>query len=161
MFFDERPRVCQGPRRHATPLPLSSENHTLPFSPPCFPDGGSQLAWRPANPPARTGLSDSHLSVLALRGNALTGPVPASLGDIQSLNVLNLAGNDLTGPVPASLGNTALGTVLLAHNELSGPIPPTLGNLELLTTLNMASNALTGAVPASLGNLPALREAQA
>ncbi len=41
---------------------------------------------------------------LSLRGNGLTGAVPAAFGNLTNLYLLYLGDNDLTGPIPAALG---------------------------------------------------------
>ena len=103
---------------------------------------------------------------LDLSGNALTGPIPAALGDLELLQTLNLAGhrwdptsqqsftNALTGPIPAGLGRlTSLSSLDLSENELTGPIPTSLGRLSNLGWLVLDRNELTGPIPAELRNL--------
>ena len=94
---------------------------------------------------------------LDLFNNALTGPVPAELGDLESLTELSLFLNGLTGPVPPELGNLeSLTELYLSFNDLTGSIPVELGNLESLTELSLSSNDLTGSIPPELGNLDSL-----
>ncbi|MYB05916.1 MAG: hypothetical protein F4Y24_06145 [Gemmatimonadetes bacterium] len=91
---------------------------------------------------------------LISRSNNLTGPVPAELGNLDSLRELDLGSNQLTGPIPAELGNLGnLEELSLSRNNLTGPIPAELGNLDSLTELSLASNQLTGPIPTELGNL--------
>ena len=91
---------------------------------------------------------------LSLRGNDLTGPIPAELGTLVNLGVLDLGDNALTGSVPAWLGNlTGLRWLHLGRNELTGPIPAELGNLANLESLYLHLNALTGPIPSELGRL--------
>ena len=91
---------------------------------------------------------------LELRGNDLTGPIPAELGNLVNLRGLGLGGNDLTGPVPAWLGNLVnLEWLYLWGNELTGPIPGELGSLVNLESLGLWGNALTGPIPGELGSL--------
>ena len=95
---------------------------------------------------------------LRLDRNALSGPIPAELGNLASLRVLSLGYNTFSGPIPPELGNLArLEWLLLTSNDLSGPIPPELGNLARLEALGLARNALSGPIPASLANLPNLK----
>ena len=64
--------------------------------------------------------------------------------------MLYLSSNQLSGPIPASLGNLPkLATLYLSSNQLSGPIPASLGNLPKLATLYLAGNQLSGCLPAA------------
>ena len=91
------------------------------------------------------------------RTTALTGPIPAELGNLADLTRLDLGGNDLTGPIPPTLGNlTGLRELILARNGLTGEIPAELGNLTSLHWLDLGRNRLTGALPAALGRLTSL-----
>ena len=101
----------------------------------------------------------SNLQGLYLWGNQLTGPIPAELGNLSNLQELGLSGNQLTGPIPASLGNLSnLQGLYLWGNQLTGPIPAELGNLSNLQELGLSGNQLTGPIPAELGNLSNLQE---
>lgn len=92
-----------------------------------------------------------------LRGNHLTGPIPAELGNLDNLAELVLDFNDLTGPIPAELANlNSLRELALTFNRLTGPIPPALGNLPNLAGVHLAGNRLTGPIPAELGNLESI-----
>ena len=98
------------------------------------------------------------LRTLDLRFNALTGPIPPALGNLARLQVLSLGYNTFSGPIPPELGNLArLEALGLTSNDLSGPIPPELGNLARLEALGLAMNDLSGPIPASLANLPNLK----
>ncbi len=95
---------------------------------------------------------------LRLEGHALTGTIPAALGDLSQLRRLHLGYNQLSGRIPPALGNLARLEVLsLFVNRLTGAIPAELGNLARLGTLDFAWNRLTGAIPPELGNLAQLR----
>lgn len=121
------------------------------------------------------------LRTLMLTSNALTGSIPASIGNITTLLELDLSYNEqLSGPVPSTiknlwqlqrlyLYNTAIegplpsdwsGMVSLERlwihtAALTGPIPASIGDLPMLEDLNLGNNALTGAIPAGLGNTSA------
>ena len=100
---------------------------------------------------------DGRVTELLLNRNALTGPIPAELGNLTKLEYLYLYDNALTGPIPAELGKLAkLEYLYLGHNALTGPIPAELGNLAKLECLYLDGNALTGPIPAELGNLAEL-----
>ena len=91
---------------------------------------------------------------LTLRGNNLSGSLPAKLGDLVNLTHLYLHQNALSGSLPVELGNLVnLTHLYLYQNTLSGAIPPQLGNLVNLTHLYLYQNTLSGAIPPELGNL--------
>ncbi|MDE2904090.1 MAG: hypothetical protein OXP73_13820 [Chloroflexota bacterium] len=96
----------------------------------------------------------THVRVLNLVANQLTGPIPAELGELASLRELHLDFNHLSGPIPLELAHPPnLEILVLEVNELSGPIPPELSRLANLTRLSLGSNALTGPIPPELGGL--------
>ena len=91
---------------------------------------------------------------LDLEENGLTGPLPAALGNLDSLEMLDLGRNELTGALPGWLGELSdLRRVSLWGNEFTGEIPSSLRNLSRLEFLNLSGNGLTGPAPAWLGDL--------
>ena len=95
--------------------------------------------------------ANGRVNGLFLRGNQLTGEIPAELGGLADLEVLSLAANGLTGEIPAELGNlTNLESLSLYQNQLTGEIPAELGRLTNLTLLYLSGNQVSGCVPASL-----------
>jgi hypothetical protein len=90
--------------------------------------------------------------IVFLSANALTGTVPAFVGD--SLRGLYLSENKLQGPIPESLcQHTHMEALFLDENELTGSIPTCIGNLSNLKQLYLFKNQLTGFVPIELGRL--------
>ncbi len=93
---------------------------------------------------------------LVLGGNAFTGGIPASLGDLGSLRRLWLHRNDggFEGGIPAELGSLPrLRYLMLYGNDLAGGIPASLGDATNLKALYLHDNMLSGSIPASLGSL--------
>jgi RHS repeat-associated protein len=87
----------------------------------------------------------------------LNGPIPTTIGGINTLEYLALPG--ATGVIPDSIGSLSNLTDLYLPS-VSGDIPETLGNLLKLTQLNLGgagANGLTGNIPSVLGNLTELR----
>lgn len=85
-----------------------------------------------------------------LTENALTGTIPAVLGNLQALSGLNLRYNQLNGPIPPQLGDIPVVNLNLRNNQLSGPIPPELGNIRngrSLVRLELNNNQLVGPIP--------------
>lgn len=95
---------------------------------------------------------------IALNGNKLSGPIPASLGQLTALITLDLSENRLVGSVPGELAALPqLRTLDLESNQLSGPIPAELAKLHCLETLYLSKNSLTGPIPGELARLQHLR----
>jgi leucine-rich repeat protein SHOC2 len=107
------------------------------------------------------GASAGRVVQIAMKGEGLTGDLPAELGGLTALTTwvvqIAMKGEGLTGDLPAALGRlTALTTLNLSRNQLAS-VPAELRGLTALTTLNLSGNQLTS-VPAALGRLTALRE---
>ena len=99
----------------------------------------------------------SHVAVLNLAYNRLSGTIPSELGQLSKLVNLYLYNNRLTGTIPKELGNlTNLMTLYISNNQLTGAIPKELGNLTEVRTLIFHNNQLWGSMPSELGNLTKL-----
>ncbi|KAG5549944.1 hypothetical protein RHGRI_015042 [Rhododendron griersonianum] len=87
----------------------------------------------------------------------LTGPIPASIGNLKKLTNLILIGSGFSGPIPRTIGSLEQLVMLsLNSNSFSGPIPAQLGNLSNLYWLDLADNKLSGAIPVSDATTPGL-----
>ncbi|GMJ15404.1 hypothetical protein like AT2G16250 [Hibiscus trionum] len=101
----------------------------------------------------------SRLSTLYLGINNLAGSIPLALGLLSNLKFLDLSGNSLTGSIPSSFGSLAnIERLELASNYLSGSIPPGLGSLKGLQVFNVSDNDLSGSIPSQFGNFSRLLE---
>ncbi|MEM9836043.1 MAG: HYR domain-containing protein [Bacteroidota bacterium] len=90
----------------------------------------------------------------SLNGNGLTGSIPPSLAQINSLNGLYLAENNLEGNFPEELGNLDnLQYLYLTNNNLSGPLPDAFAQLDQLLSLFLGGNQFTGPLPPSIGQM--------
>ncbi|TVU29237.1 hypothetical protein EJB05_20795, partial [Eragrostis curvula] len=88
------------------------------------------------------------LTELYLSSNRLTGQVPDSMGQCQSLQIIQMDHNFLAGKIPVSIGNiVSLINLNLSHNNFSGTIPLTLSDLRYLTILDISYNRLYGEIP--------------
>jgi len=97
---------------------------------------------------------------LLLRENRVQGSLPDELSLLaETIENLDFGNNRMTGPIPASIGNLRnLQTLRLDSNSLAGFVPTHIGSLTALTVLNFERNQLTGAVPQELASLSNLRE---
>lgn len=94
---------------------------------------------------------------LDLSENAITGSIPESLGYMNDLRYLSLFNNQLSGALPASLAYLdILVSLSLSSNQFSGPIPEYLADKDQLERLYLSGNQFSGAIPAVLADLPAL-----
>ena len=101
----------------------------------------------------------NQLESLELQDNELDGRIPSGLGRLQRLQLLDLGRNTLTGAIPDTLGKLAsLQRLFLNNNELTGPAPAELGNLTSLEWLFVNNNGLVGALPSSLTKLQRLSD---
>uniref|UniRef100_A0A1J3DZW7 non-specific serine/threonine protein kinase n=1 Tax=Noccaea caerulescens TaxID=107243 RepID=A0A1J3DZW7_NOCCA len=101
-----------------------------------------------------------NLKHLLLKGNNLTGPVPATLPNISTLQILEFENNNLIGSIPLSFGKARkLQYLGLAGNSLGSnsfgdlEFLDTLSNCTHLQTLSVGENRLGGDLPTSIANL--------
>lgn len=88
------------------------------------------------------------LGELDISDNMLTGELPSSLGNCESLEVLHLQGNLFKGSIPSSMAALrAIRDLDLSRNNLSGEIPQFLDGLVFLVNLNLSVNEFWGSVP--------------
>ncbi|KAG8069956.1 hypothetical protein GUJ93_ZPchr0006g40873 [Zizania palustris] len=77
--------------------------------------------------------------------NQLTGSIPVTLSNLQSLTAMSLNGNHLDGKLPDAFDSlTSLVNFDISSNNFSGPLPTSLGSMSSLTTLHMQDNQLSG-----------------
>ena len=96
----------------------------------------------------------THLSLLMLNGNNLTGNLPSELGLMTTLELITFRDMQLTGMIPSEIGLLTGAKVLLAsNNRLSGPIPNELRHLTRLNMLGLSDNLLTGTISEELSAL--------
>ena len=132
-------------------MPLNARQGTLTDSSPCNADLIPDVY-------ATTILTFSLSFVffpqyLSLRGNQLTGTIPATLGLAPDVSTLDLSANGITGAIPNNLGHPkTLRFMYLGFNQLTGRMP-----LGLAATV--AAGVRVGRVhqPATIAECPVWR----
>jgi hypothetical protein len=85
---------------------------------------------------------------VVLQNNAITGPIPETIGRLEKLQSLDLSNNSFTGEIPASLGELKnLNYLRLNNNSLIGTCPESLSKIEGLTLVDISYNNLSGSLP--------------
>lgn len=87
----------------------------------------------------------------------LAGPLPVSIGELDSLWYLNLKSNEFTGNISANLSGTSLQYFKCANNNLSGALPESLSELNIIS-FSIYNNQLVGEIPESYSNWQNLQE---
>ncbi|XP_076910282.1 putative LRR receptor-like serine/threonine-protein kinase At1g56130 [Bidens hawaiensis] len=86
------------------------------------------------------------LTVLVLRNNRISGPIPSDIGDYQNLTRLDLSFNNLNGQIPRGLFNLSqLSFLILGNNSLNGTLPDVKSSS--LRNIDVSYNELTGTLP--------------
>ncbi|XP_021800209.1 probable LRR receptor-like serine/threonine-protein kinase At4g36180 isoform X3 [Prunus avium] len=103
-------------------------------------------------------LWSSNISLLYLRDNLFSGPIPHNIGQVMpNLKYLDISTNSLSGSIPLFLGNLSqLQFILISNNLLSGEIPYFWNNMPSLVCINLSNNSLSGEIPHFWNNMPSL-----
>ena len=101
----------------------------------------------------------STLRKLILGANALSGTLPAWVGQFPSLEELETSTNSFHGTIPSSVGDLGNLTKLFlsSNTNMSGTVPPSVGRLLALKDLSLAAMNLSGTIPAAIENLTNLQ----
>jgi len=83
-----------------------------------------------------------------LQNNAISGPIPGTIGKLGMLKTLDMSDNQLTGSIPSSLGNLKnLNYLKLNNNSLSGVLPDSLASIDGFALVDLSFNNLSGPLP--------------
>ncbi|XP_043694518.1 probable LRR receptor-like serine/threonine-protein kinase At3g47570 [Telopea speciosissima] len=100
----------------------------------------------------------THLSMLFLGGNQLSGTIPIGIENLVNLTFLAMEVNFLEGNIPFCIGKLSKRQRLsLGANRLSGQIPSSIGNFTILYELHLDANNLNGTIPSSIENCQQLQ----
>ncbi|KAK4839315.1 hypothetical protein QYF36_020939 [Acer negundo] len=95
------------------------------------------------------------LTNLNLGQNYLTGPLSASIGNLNRMQYFTVGINALSGELPKELGNmTDMTSFAIGSNNFSGPLPSELGNWTKLEQFYIDSSGVSGEIPSTLAKLP-------
>ncbi|KAL7218646.1 hypothetical protein ACSBR2_011833 [Camellia fascicularis] len=95
----------------------------------------------------------THLHEIDLSLNYINGSIPKSFAKLP-LTILSLLGNRISGSIPKEIGDiTTLEDLILEDNWLGGPLPQNLGSLSHLKRLHLSANNFMGTIPATFINL--------
>ncbi|XAR68187.1 Non-specific serine/threonine protein kinase [Bertholletia excelsa] len=98
-----------------------------------------------------------HVTKIQLKGQNLTGSLPAEFANLSHLQEIDLSRNYINGSIPSTLSNLPLTILTLLGNRISGSIPKEIGDIATLEELNLEDNQLGGPLSQNLGNLSRLR----
>ncbi|KAK9057098.1 hypothetical protein SSX86_024465 [Deinandra increscens subsp. villosa] len=86
------------------------------------------------------------LTVLVLRNNRISGPIPTDIGEYKNLTRLDLSFNNLNGQIPKELFNLSrLVSLFLGNNSLNGTLPDVKSSG--LRNIDVSYNELSGILP--------------
>uniref|UniRef100_A0A5B6Z2D6 non-specific serine/threonine protein kinase n=1 Tax=Davidia involucrata TaxID=16924 RepID=A0A5B6Z2D6_DAVIN len=97
------------------------------------------------------------LQSLITFNNRLSGTIPASYGDCDSLSYVRIFNNELSGQIPVRFWSLpGLGFTQLENNRFEGTIPPSISGARHLTALLVSGNNFTGEFPSEICGLQEL-----
>ncbi|WRX13862.1 Protein kinase domain - like 10 [Theobroma cacao] len=80
-----------------------------------------------------------------LQNNAISGPIPSTIGKLEKLETLDLSNNTFRGEIPTSLGDLkSLNYLRLNNNSLTGACPDSLSNIGGLTLVVIGNPLICG-----------------
>ncbi|WOL14655.1 putative LRR receptor-like serine/threonine-protein kinase [Canna indica] len=94
-----------------------------------------------------------HVTSILLKGQNLTGTLPAEFANLTFLTDIDLTWNYLNGTIPVAWASLPLVHLSILGNRVSGTIPKELGDISTLKELILEGNQLQGPIPAELGKL--------
>lgn len=105
----------------------------------------------------RLDASGERVEELVLRGNNLSGGIPAELLQLTGLKKLDLGNNNLQGSIPDNVKSLKnLEYISLDSCQLSGTLPVGITQLGALRVLDLGYNQFTGDLPVGLSSLTGL-----
>jgi hypothetical protein len=107
-------------------------------------------SWKKCNV-TNAGLIHYAPGLLTLISTGVSGPIPASLGNLSLMYELTLSESQFEGSLPDSLQNLSnLTMAMFNDNGLTGTLPEWLGMLSHLIELRVNDNDFSGSIPSTL-----------
>ena len=89
--------------------------------------------------------------------SALTGALPAAIGNMERIDEIRLEETGIGGPLPQELYSViTLRILVLKGSDFSGPISTDLQNLQKLKIIDLQNNQFSGRIPNIWSNIPDL-----
>jgi Leucine-rich repeat (LRR) protein len=85
-----------------------------------------------------------------VKGNKITGQLPAGVAVLPELEYLDLHANEMSGPLPTVWNTPKLKILRAEDNRISGELPGQLLRQPLLEEFFIHNNELAGSIPTSL-----------
>ena len=97
------------------------------------------------------------VTALSFVNNSIAGPIPYSISGLSSLRYLDLHGNYVSAALSFLTSLTSLRYLDLHNNPLYGTISYSLGGWQSLEYIDLHNTSLIGSIPSVFGALPLLR----
>ncbi|XAR56440.1 Non-specific serine/threonine protein kinase [Bertholletia excelsa] len=97
-----------------------------------------------------------HITNFVLKGQNLTGTLPAEFANLTSLTQIDLSRNYIWGPIPTAFGQIPLTNLSLPGNRINGSIPEEIADIATLQELVLEDTLLGGPLPQKLGYMSSL-----
>ncbi|KAH7844775.1 hypothetical protein Vadar_031560 [Vaccinium darrowii] len=100
----------------------------------------------------------THVTNIQLKGQNLTGNLPAEFTDLTFLQEIDLTRNYISGTIPTTFANLPLTNLSLLGNRINGSIPKEIGDIATLEGLLLSANSFTGSIPEEFSKLKNLTD---
>lgn len=122
---------------------------------------GYRVNWKTSAPVsswAYVTVSNNRVVGMYMTGNHLTGTIPSSFANLNSMKTINFLDNGFRGNLLSYISNfKGLTSISIGEQFLTGPFSSSLGYLPKLSYMYIYGPNLNGPIPASFGNLTSLR----
>ena len=122
---------------------------------------GYRVNWKTSAPVsswAYVTVSNNRVVGMYMVGNHLTGTIPSSFANLDSMKTIDFLDNGFRGNLLSYISNfKGLTYIHIGEQFLTGPFPSSLGYLPKLVNMYIYGPSFNGPIPASFGNLTSLK----